>query len=77
MIIFQDSGYQTNRVKIPNTTGRENFNYIEIGTTEEIGYGEIPSVHMNNINKACRKGVTIWHNHNNLGNFNIENNIVQ
>lgn len=73
---FSRFGYATNRVKLPNITGRQNFNYIEIGQAEEIGYGEVPSIFMNNINNACRKGVTIWHNHENLGNYSIENNII-
>lgn len=73
---FSRFGYATNRVKFPNITGRENFNYVEIGQAEEIGYGEVPSIFMNNINNACRRGVTIWHNHANLGNYNISNNII-
>jgi hypothetical protein len=73
---FSRFGYATNRVKLPNITGRQNFNYVEIGQAEEIGYGEVPSIFMNNINNACRRGVTIWHNHENLGNYNIENNII-
>lgn len=73
---FSRFGYLTNRVKEPNITGRENFNYIEIGSSEEIGYGEVPSLFMNNINNACRRGVTIWHNHENLGNYNIDNSII-
>ena len=73
---FSRFGYSTNRVKEPNITGRQNFNYIEIGQSEEIGYGEVPASFMNDINNACRRGVTIWHNHNNLGNYNIENNII-
>lgn len=73
---FSRFGYLVNLIKIPNISGRRNFNYIEIGQAEEIGYGEIPSVHMNNINNACRNGVTIWNNHENLGNYNIENNII-
>lgn len=76
MIILAVSGYATNRVKLPNITGRQNFNYVEIGQAEEIGYGEVPSIFMNNINNACRRGVTIWHNHDNLGNYNIDNEII-
>ena len=76
MNIFHVFGYATNRVKIPNITGRQNFNYIEIGSSEEIGYGSVPSNFMDNINKACRRGVTIWHNHTNLGEYNISNNII-
>ena len=73
---FSRYGYKTLRVKAPNITGRQNWNYIQIGSTESIGFGDIPEKDLNNINRACRKGVTIWHNHANIGNFNLTNNIV-
>lgn len=73
---FSRFGYAVNLIKTPNISGRRNFNYVEIGQAEEIGYGEIPSVHMNNINNACRNGVTIWNNHENLGNYNVDNEII-
>ena len=73
---FSRFGYQINRVKEPNIIGRQNFNYVEIGSSEEIGNGEVPTNFMDTINNACRKGVTIWHNHDNLGNFSVSNNIV-
>lgn len=73
---FSRFGYAINRVLEPNIIGRENFNYIEIGSTEEIGNGDVPVQFMEKINNACRRGVTIWHNHENIGNFNISNNII-
>ena len=73
---FTRFGYKINRVKVPNITGRQNFNFIEIGSEDVIGYGTVPAVYMDNINNACRRGVTIWHSHGNLGNFNVSNNIV-
>lgn len=73
---FSRFGYATNRVKIPNITGRQNFNYIEIGSSEEIGYGEVPAKYMDTINNACRRGVTIWHNHANIGNYSLNNTII-
>lgn len=73
---FTRFGYKINRVKVPNITGRQNFNFVEIGSEDVIGYGTVPAVYMDNINNACRKGVTIWHSHTNLGNFNVNNNIV-
>ena len=78
---FSRYGYRINLVKIPNITGRTNFNYIEIGMSEEIGYSNkeisVPTKDMQNINQICRNGVTIWHNHTILGNFTIDNSIVQ
>lgn len=73
---FSRFGYAINRVLEPNIIGRENFNYVEIGSTEEIGNGDVPVQFMEKINNACRRGVTIWHNHENIGNFNVSNNIV-
>lgn len=72
---FTRFGYATNRVKLPNLTGRKEFNYVEIGSSEEIGYGSVPSNFMDNINNACRRGVTIWHNHSNLGDYTLDNSI--
>jgi hypothetical protein len=76
MTIFHVSGYKTIRVVSPNLTGRTYWNYIEIGPHEEIGYGDVPTKYMEEINKACRTGVTIWHNHANIGNYTLNNTIV-
>ena len=73
---FTRFGYKINRVKVPNITGRTYWNYVEIGASEEIGYGDVPSKEMEIINNACRKGVTIWHNHDNVGNYSLNNTIV-
>lgn len=73
---FSRFGYAINRVLEPNIIGRQNFNYVEIGKTEEIGNGDVPVEFMEKINNACRRGVTIWHNHENIGNFNISNQII-
>lgn len=73
---FTRFGYKTIRVVSPNLTGRTYWNYIEIGPHEEIGYGDVPTKYMEEINKACRTGVTIWHNHSNIGNYTLNNTIV-
>lgn len=73
---FTRFGYAIKSLSMPNITGRSNWNYVEIGSSEEIGYGDVPSKYMDIINNACRRGVTIWHNHSNLGNYSLNNNIV-
>ena len=73
---FTKFGYKVNSLKHPNITGRAIFNYVEIGSSEDIGYGEVPSKSMNIINGACRSGVTIWHNHANIGNYSLTNSII-
>ena len=73
---FTRFGYAIKCLETPNITGRRYWNYVEIGASEEIGYGEVPSKFMDIINNACRKGVTIWHNHANVGNYSLNNSIV-
>lgn len=73
---FTRYGYKIMRLEAPNITGRAYWNYVEIGSNEEIGYGEVPSKFMDIINNACRRGVTIWHNHANVGNYSLNNTIV-
>ena len=73
---FSRFGYKLDEVTMPNITGRKYWNYVEIGANEEIGYGEVPTKFMDTINNACRRGVTIWHNHANVGNYSLNNSIV-
>lgn len=72
---FTKFGYLTNRIKTPNLTGRTYWNFIEIGKSDDIGFGEIPSSALDIMNNACRRGVTIWHNHENIGNYSLDNSI--
>jgi hypothetical protein len=74
-------GYKCNRIKLPNQLGRRNFNYVQIGPTENIGYStnesrSVPSESMEIINKIYRNGVSIWHSHDNLGNYTLDNSII-
>ena len=78
---FTRFGYKTNRLKTPNQTGRTYFNYVQIGSTENIGYSSnssrsVPSSSMEIINNIYRNGVTIWHSHDNIGNYSLNNTIV-
>ena len=73
---FTRYGYAIKKLDTPHLTGRRYWNYIEIGSSESIGYGDVPSKFMEDINGACRRGVTIWHNHDNIGDFSLNNSIV-
>lgn len=73
LVVF---GYKINETKTPNITGRTYWNYVEIGGNEEIGHGNIPNRFLDEINQIFRKGVTIWHNHSNIGNYSLSNTIV-
>lgn len=73
---FSRFGYKVNETKLANLTGRQYWNFVEIGKDEIIGTGTVPSKYMEDINNMFRQGVTIWHNHENLGNYNVANPIV-
>ncbi|MCQ2737298.1 MAG: hypothetical protein MJ224_01670 [archaeon] len=73
---FTRFGYLTNRDKIPNIYGRTTFNYVQIDSSSCIGYGNVPKKYMEIINNIARGGVTIWHNHEYINNFDGENNII-
>lgn len=68
---FTKYGYATKQLKTPNITGRTNYNYIQVQGA--IGKGDLPSEAMDKINEICNRGVHIWHNHANIGNFSVAN----
>lgn len=67
-------GYKVNVIKTPNITGRTYWNYVKtIGC--ELG-GNIPQEHMNILKGMFDKGVTLWHNPDNMFNYSLTNSIV-
>ena len=77
---FTRYGYKVNSLKVPNFTGRTYWNYVKISNGEIIGTStgtiSIPDSSMDIINAVFRKGTTIWHNHDNIGNYSLDNTIV-
>lgn len=78
---FDRFGYKINRVKLPNQRGRTYWNFIQIGSSENIGYSSniersVPASSMDTINGIYRSGVTIWHDHANIGNYSLNNTIA-
>ena len=78
---FTKYGYKINRIKTPSFNSRTYWNFIQIGADENIGYStlsnkSVPASDMEIINNIFRQGVTIWHNHANLGNYSLNNTIV-
>lgn len=73
---FNRRGYKVNSLKVPNITGRTYWNYVEIASGEDVAFGTLPVGAMEEINNIFRSGTTIWHNHDNIGNFNLSNTIV-
>lgn len=73
---FNAFGYRVNEFKTPNLNSRTIFNYVKIGGGSNLIYGDIPSSDLQEINAIFRKGVRIYHNYNNFGNYTISNPIV-
>ena len=71
---FSMFGYKVNKLKLPNITGRANWNYIK---TIDINLeGEIPQRDLSVIKDMFNNGVTLWHNPNTMYDYSQNNGIV-
>ena len=71
---FSMYGYKVNEVKVPNITGRTNWNYVKtIGCNI---LGNIPQIDMQKIRNLFDKGITFWHNPNTFLDYSQTNSIV-
>lgn len=70
---FDMFGYATKRVKQPNITGRPHWNYVKtIGTTvDALG---VPAPYLDKMNQCFNKGITFWHNPNEVGSYTTLDN---
>lgn len=73
---FSRFGYKILRVKIPEINSRTYWNYVQIGHGETLVVGYVPQEALDTINKIAERGITIWHNHDNIGNYQLNNTIV-
>lgn len=67
-------GYKVNIVKVPNITGRTNWNYVK--TLECNFEGDIPQQHLQLIKQMFNNGITLWHNASTMYDYSQTNNIV-
>ena len=71
---FTMYGYKTNRLKIPNITGRSNWNYVE---TENINIvADIPQEDLQTIKSFFNNGITLWHTTTYFLDYSQTNSIV-
>lgn len=70
---FKMFGYKVNKLEIPNTKSRENYNYIK--TIDANIIGNIPSNDLSAIKGIFDKGVTIWHT-DAVGDYSLSNNEI-
>lgn len=71
---FSMFGYKVNSVKVPNVTGRRNWNYVKtIGCYID---GDIPQADMQEIKDMFNNGVTFWHNPSTFADYSQNNDII-
>ena len=66
---FSMYGYAINKVKTPNLTGRQHWNFVQ--TENCVVAGDMPSSSKEAIARIFDGGITFWHNGDNVGNYNI------
>lgn len=71
---FSAYGYQVNSYKIPNITGRTNWNFVKTNNCNIIG--EIPQKDLQELKKIFNNGVTLWHNPSTFLDYSQSNTIV-
>lgn len=71
---FSMYGYRTSRVKTPNLTGRQNWNYVKTIGCNIIA--SIPQLDLEEIKGMFDSGVTLWHNPATFQDYSQSNNIV-
>lgn len=71
---FSQYGYKCNRVKVPNITGRRNWNYVKtIGCYID---ADIPQDDLHEIKSMFDKGITLWHNPSTFADYSQNNDII-
>ena len=70
---FTMYGYTTQEVKVPNRTGRRNWNYVK--TRNATLHGNVDSRAMAKINAIYDNGITFWHTPD-VGNYDQDNSPV-
>lgn len=70
---FDQFGYEVDRIKVPNRTGRASWNFVKT-VSANVG-GDIPADRLAGINACLDAGVTFWHTVD-VGNYSLSNSIV-
>lgn len=71
---FTAFGYKVATYKVPNITGRLNWNYVKLNEANITG--NIPQEDMEEIKGYFLKGLTFWHNPSTFLDYSQNNNIV-
>lgn len=70
---FSKYGYQTNRLKVPNISGRKAWNYVKTSDCELVG--NIPASIKASIINIFNSGLTFWKNGDTIGDYSQDNSL--
>lgn len=71
---FSAYGYKVNSIKLPNITGRRNWNYVKTqGCYIE---ADIPQADLEEIKQLFDRGITFWHNPATFADYSQNNDII-
>lgn len=70
---FDKYGYQTNRLKVPNISGRKAWNYVKTRDCEMVG--NIPASIKTSLINIFNTGITFWKNGDNIGDYTQDNTL--
>ena len=71
---FSAYGYKVNLIKLPNITGRRNWNYVKtVGCYID---GDVPQADLEEIKNMFNNGVTFWHNPATFADYSQNNDII-
>lgn len=71
---FSAYGYKVATWKVPNFTGRLNWNYVKLNQVNVVA--DIPQTDLDEIKKILLAGITIWHNPTTFLDYSQSNSIV-
>ena len=71
---FDKFGYQTNRLKVPNVSGRKAWNYVKTRECEIVG--NIPASIKASIIEIFNTGVTFWKDGDKIGDYSQDNSLT-
>ena len=66
-------GYKVNSLKVPNITGRPNWNYVKTQGCNITG--DVPQSDVEEIKALFNRGITIWHNPNTFLDYSQNNQL--
>lgn len=70
---FDRFGYAVNRLKVPNFSGRPNWNYVK--TKEANVTGNVSFDDLSKIKSIFNNGITFWHNPGSVGRYELNNRV--